>query len=97
MIEKDTFFDVKNEIGINRGKLPIVDMPFSFNPSVEGGPSQQYGTLCKFFERCLSLERDSNALVKVEALLYLPDKTVKDSSMNSLKKKKNDKDIRMNV
>ena len=34
-IDKDTFFDVKNEIGRNLGKLPIVYMPFVFNPSIE--------------------------------------------------------------
>ena len=37
--EKDTFFDAKNKIGRNPGKLPIVDMPFAFYPSIEGGPS----------------------------------------------------------
>ena len=40
-MEKDTFFDAKNEIGRNPGKLPIVDMPFAFNPSTEVGPSQK--------------------------------------------------------
>ena len=38
-IEKDTIFGAKNGIGRNPGKLPIVDMPFSFNPSVEESPS----------------------------------------------------------
>ena len=37
--EKDTFFDVKNEIKRNPGKLPIVDMPFVFDPSAKVGPS----------------------------------------------------------
>ena len=56
--EKDNFFDAKNEIGRNPGKLPIVDMSFAFDPSAEEGPSRQYGTLHKLFERCLSLARD---------------------------------------
>ena len=38
LIEKDTFFDAKNEIGRNIGRLPIIDMPSAFNPSVEAGP-----------------------------------------------------------
>ena len=37
--DKDTFFDAKNEIRRNLGKLPIIDMPSAFNPSVEVGPS----------------------------------------------------------
>ena len=39
-IEKDTFFDAKNIIRKNLGKLPIVDMPFAFDPSVEVGLSR---------------------------------------------------------
>ena len=42
--KKYNFFDAKNEIRRNLGKLPIVDMPFAFDPSVEAGPSRQYGT-----------------------------------------------------
>ena len=38
-IEKDTFFDTKNEIRRNPGKLPIIDMPSAFDPSIEIGPS----------------------------------------------------------
>ena len=37
--EKDTFFEAKHAIGRNPGKLPIIDMPFAFDPSVEAGPS----------------------------------------------------------
>ena len=86
MIEKDTFFDVKNEILRNPGKLPIVDMPFAFDPSAEAGPSRQYGTLRKFLESFLLLVSDSDTLVNLEALLHLPDKTVKDSTLIPCKK-----------
>ena len=72
-------------------------MPFAFDPSAEAGPSRQYGTLHKFFERCLSLARDSDALFQLEALLHLSDKTVKDSAVNSLQKRKPGKEMRMNV
>ena len=85
--KKDTFFDTKKEIGRNLGKLPIVDMPFAFDPSVEVGPSRQHGTLRNFFESFLSLARESNALIELETLLYLLDKTVKDFAVNSLQKK----------
>ena len=95
--KKDTLFDAKNDIGINMGKLPVVDMPFVFYPSVEAGPSLQYGTLCKFFEIFLSLARDSDSLFEFEVLLHLLDKTVKDSAVNSLQKRKTSKEMRMNV
>ena len=97
VIEKDTFFDTKDVIGRNSGKLPIIDMPSAFDPFAETGPLRQHGTLGKFFESCLSLDRDSDALVELETLLYLPDKTVKDSTVNSLQKRKTEKEMRMNV
>ena len=36
--EKDTFLEVKQEVGRNPSKLQIIDMPSSFDPSVEAGP-----------------------------------------------------------
>ena len=95
--EKDTFFDTKDVIGRNLGKLPIIDMPSTFNPSIEAGPSWQYSILCKFFESFLSLARDSDALVELETLLHHPKKTVKDSAMNYLQKRKTSKEMRMNI
>ena len=72
-------------------------MPFAFDPSVEVGPSWQHGTLRIFFEIFLSLEREYNALVELETLLHHPDKTVKDSTVNSLQKRMTGKEIRMNI
>ena len=43
------------------------------------------------------MERDSDTLVDLETLLHLPDKTVKDSAVNSLQKRKTNKEMRMNV
>ena len=37
--EKDTFFEAKQAIERNTGQLPIVEMSFAFDPSVEVGPS----------------------------------------------------------
>ena len=88
---------MKQAIGRNPSKMPIIDMPFSFDPFVEVGPSWQHGTLCKFFENCLMLARDSDALVKLETLLHLMNKTVKDSAINSLQKRKTGKEMRMNI
>ena len=93
----NTFFEAKQVIGRNLGKIPIIDMLFSFDPSVEVGPSWQHGTLHKFFEIFVSLERDSDALVKLEALMHLPNKTVKDFAVNSLQKRKTGKEMRMNI
>ena len=75
-------------IGRNPSKMPVLDMPFTFDTSIEAGPSQQHGTLHKFFEICLSVARESDALVYLETLLHLLNKTVKDSAVNSLQKRK---------
>ena len=40
MTEKYTLFDAKNAIERTPGKLPVVDMPFAFDSSVEAGPSR---------------------------------------------------------
>ena len=72
-------------------------MPFAFDPFVEVGPSRQHGTLRKFFESFLSLERDFDSLIELEALLHHLDKTVKDFALNSLQKRKTCKKMRMNA
>ena len=41
--------------------------------------------------------RDSGALIKLKALLHLPDKTMKASAVNSLQKRKTGQDMRMNI
>ena len=43
--EKETFFQEKHAIGRNLCKLPIVEMTFAFDPSIEAGPLRQHGTL----------------------------------------------------
>ena len=77
--------------------MPIIDMPFSFDPSVEARPSQQHGALRQFFESCLSLARYFDTLVELEALLYRPDKAVKYYVVNYLQKRKTGKEMRMNI
>ena len=74
--------------------MPIIDMPFAFDPSIEEGPSWQHGTLRNFFESRLSLARYLDALVELETLLHYP---VKDSTANSLQKRKTGKEMRMNI
>ena len=96
-IDKDTFFDAKNEIGRNPGKFPIVDIPFAFDPSIEVGPSRQHGTLQTFFESCLLLARESSTCFELDTLFHHTTKTVKDSAMNSLQKRKTGKEMRMNI
>ena len=97
MTEKDTFFGAKNAIRRNLGKLPIIDMSSTFDPSIEAGTSWQHGTLQQFFEIFLSLARDPEALVKLETLLHHLDKTVNDSAVNSFQKRKTRKEMRMNI
>ena len=45
VMDKDTFFEAKHAIRRNMGKLPIIAMPSSFDPSVKVGPLWQHGTL----------------------------------------------------
>ena len=40
VMEKDTFFEAKHAIRRNLSKLPIIDMPYAFDPSIEAGPSR---------------------------------------------------------
>ena len=85
--EKDTFFEAWDEMRRNSGKLPIYEMPTSFDSTLEEGPLQQHRTLHNLFEIFLSLVRDPNALVDIENLLHRLDKGQKDSVVNSLHKK----------
>ena len=50
-----------------------------------------------FFESCLSLVRDSDALIDIETLLHLPNKIMKDYAVNSLQKRKIGKEMHMNI
>ena len=96
-MKKSIFLGEKHAIERNLGKLPIIDMPFTFDPSIDAGPSWKHGTLQQFFEIFLSLARDPDSLVKLEMLLYHPDKAMKDSTVNSLQKQKTCKEMRMNI
>ena len=60
------------------------------------GSSRQDGTLYNFFESCLSLARDTNALAEIENLLHHPGKERKESAVNYLHKKKTGKEMCMN-
>ena len=72
-------------------------MPSTFDPSVEAGPSRQHGTLQQFFESCLSLARELEALVNIEQFLYHQNKVLKDSKVNSLHRRNTRKEMRMNI
>ena len=96
-IEKETLFGAQDVIGRNLGNSPIYEMPPTFDSTLEGGPSRKHGTLQQFFESCLSLVRDLEALFDIEKLLYHQDKTLKDFTMNSLQKRKARKGMRMNI
>ena len=45
VMEKDTFFEAKHAIERNSGKLPVIAIPSTFDPSIEAGPLWQHGTL----------------------------------------------------
>ena len=86
--ERDTFFEARDVIGRNPGKSHVYEIPPSFDSSLEVGPSRKYGTLQNIFESCFSLARYPDALTEIENILYQSGKEQKDSTMNSLHKKK---------
>ena len=78
----------------NLGKSPVYEMPPTFDSTLEVGPSRKHGTLQHFFESCLSLARDLDALAEIENLLRHQGK---ESMVNSLHKKKTGKEMHMNI
>ena len=81
----------------NLGKSPIYEIPSAFDSLLQAGPSQQHRTLQNCFESYLSLEKYPDTLVDIENMLHLPGKERKDSTMNSLHKKKTGKEMCMNI
>ena len=96
-VEKDTFFEAQDKMSRNFGKLHVYEMPTAFDSTLEAEPSRQHGTLQHFFESCLSLVRDPDALAKIENILHRPAKGRKNSAVNSLHKKKTGKEMHMNI
>ena len=96
-IERETFFEAHEVLGRNPGKTPIFGMPYAFDSLLDVGPSRKYGTLQKFFENFLSLEKYPDALVEIKKLLHYLDSELQDSAVNSLQKKKMGKEMQMNI
>ena len=82
--ERDTFFEARDAIGRNPCKSHVYEIHPAFDFSLEAGPSWQHGTLQNFFESCLSLEINPDALAEIENMLHRPSKERKDSAVNSL-------------
>ena len=57
----------------------------------------QHGTVQWFFESYLLLVGDPDSLAEIESLLHRPTKGRKDFTVNSLRKKKMGKEMRMNI
>ena len=72
--QRDTFFEACDAMRRDMGKLPIYGMPPIFYSTLLEGPSLQHGTLKNFFECCLSLEKDPDALAEITSLLNRPEK-----------------------
>ena len=72
--ERDTLFEARDSIIRDLGKLFVYGMPPIFYSTLLEGPSLQHGTLKNFFECCLSLEKDPDALAEITSLLNRPEK-----------------------
>ena len=53
------FFDARDIIIRGMGKLPIYEMPHTFDSTLVEGKSWKVGTFQSFLESCLSLEKVS--------------------------------------
>ena len=69
-IEKETFFDTRDMLNRNTGKLPIYEMPPIFDLTTMPGSSRKGSTLQNFLESCLLLEKYPDALEEITSLLY---------------------------
>ena len=72
--ELDMFFEAHDTVRRDLGKLPIYEMSLVFYSTLVVGPSRKHGTLQNFFECCLSLEKDPDALNEITSLIYRPKK-----------------------
>ena len=95
--ESDMFFEAHKTMRGDSSKFHIYEIPHVFYLNLVVGPSRQHSTLYIFFECCISPEKDPYVLDEIVSLLYRPEKGRKESTVNSLHKKKNGKEIRMNV
>ena len=66
---------------------------YYFDSTLVSGPSQKVGTLQTFLESCLSLGKDNDALAEIASLLYQQEKEQQDYVVNSLHKKKTERDF----
>ena len=60
--KRDNFLEAHDAIRGDLGKLHVYEIPNPFDSNSAVGPSWQHGTLMEFFESCLSLEKDPDAL-----------------------------------
>ena len=67
--DRDTFFKARDTIRRDLGKFPVYEIPPVFNSTLVVEASQKHGTLQSFFECCMSLEKDLDALADVMSLL----------------------------
>ena len=95
--EKDMFFEAHDTIRREPVNFYVYTMPHVFFSTLVVGPLRQHGTLQNFFECCLSLAKDIDAISEIASLLHRPKRGHKDYVVNFLHKKKNGKETRMNI
>ena len=95
--ESDMFFESHKTMRGDSSKFHIYEIPHVFYLNLVVGPSRQHGTRYIFFECCISLAKEPYAQDEIMSLLYRLEKGRRESTVSSIYKKKNGKEMRMNV
>ena len=68
--EKKTFFEAKDALNKTKGKLPIYDIPLSFDLTNSPILKRKVNTSKIFLERCLTLAKYQDARERITSFLY---------------------------
>ena len=68
--EKETFFEVKGTLIKDNGKLPVYEVPLSFDLKNSPSSQRKVSTLNCFLEISLTSAKDQDALAEITIFLY---------------------------
>ena len=86
--EKETLFEARDTLIMDNGKLPVYEMPPSFDSTSSPKSQGNVSTLKKFLESCLTLAKDYNTLAEIASSLYQQEEGRQDHPLNWLQKRK---------
>ena len=68
--ENETLFEAQDTLIKDNGKLPIYEIPLSFDSTNSPKLQRKVSTLIFFLESCLTLAKDHDALAETASILY---------------------------